>query len=174
MRTENSEIDFESYEEGLEDKVESLKCDLLDIEIKLGDALRTAFGQFETRLKNIKQKMVDESSSFAEDATFEAQVFARAIKVHGMDSHEALKNHFELITDDKQAEEETEVKMAEIGETLFKFLLYEDTEDVKVILDGVEDECILRGGGRIHYSTPGKFKIVRRNWYTVTPFRILA
>ena len=56
-----------------------------------------------------------------------------------MDSHEALKNHFELITDDKQAEEETEVKMAEIGETLFKFLLYEDTEDVKAILDGVEE-----------------------------------
>jgi hypothetical protein len=46
MRTENSEIDFESYEEGLEDKVESLRCDLLDIEIKLGDALRTALGQF--------------------------------------------------------------------------------------------------------------------------------
>ena len=44
MRDENAEIDFDSYEEALEDKVEELRCDLLDIEIKLGDALRTAFG----------------------------------------------------------------------------------------------------------------------------------
>jgi hypothetical protein len=65
-----------------------------------------------------------------------------------MDSHEALKNHFELITDDKQAEEETEVKMAEIGETLFKFLLYEDTEDVKAILDGVEEHVTSNIGNR--------------------------
>ena len=62
MRTENSEIDFESYEEGLEDKVESLKCDLLDIEIKLGDALRTALGQFQTRLTNLKGRMVAETN----------------------------------------------------------------------------------------------------------------
>ena len=62
MRTENSEIDFESYEEGLEDKVESLKCDLLDIEIKLGDALRTALGQFQTRLTNLKARMVAETN----------------------------------------------------------------------------------------------------------------
>jgi hypothetical protein len=32
------------YEGDLEESVETLKCDLLDIEIKLGDALRTAFG----------------------------------------------------------------------------------------------------------------------------------
>ena len=120
----------------------------MDIEIKLGDALRTAFGQFETRLKNLKSKMAEETSTFAEQAVTEAQIFARAIKVHGMDSHEALKNHFELITDDKQAEEETELKMVEIGETLFKFLLYEDTEDVKAILDGVEEHVTSNIGSR--------------------------
>lgn len=50
-------MDFADYEDGLEDKVEQLKTDLLDIEIKVGEALRTAFGQFESKLKNIKQKM---------------------------------------------------------------------------------------------------------------------
>jgi len=43
MRDENQEIDWDKDEEELEDKVEELRCSLLDIEIKLGDALRTAF-----------------------------------------------------------------------------------------------------------------------------------
>lgn len=73
MRDENAEIDFDSYEEALEDKVEELRCDLLDIEIKLGDALRTAFGQFEVRLKNIKTKMQEETGQYAEQAVYEAQ-----------------------------------------------------------------------------------------------------
>jgi hypothetical protein len=101
MRKEQAEIDFEEYEENLEFKVEELKTALLDIEIKLGDALRTAYGQFETRLKALRQKMIEVTNEFSEQAVSEAQVFARAIKFHGMESHEALKNHFELITDDK-------------------------------------------------------------------------
>jgi hypothetical protein len=72
MRLENAEVEFEEYEENLEFKVEELKCALLDIEIKLGDALRTAYGQFDTRLKTLKQKMTEETSVFSELAVSEA------------------------------------------------------------------------------------------------------
>jgi hypothetical protein len=38
--------------------------------------------------------------------------------------------------------------MQEIGEELFKFLLYEDTEDVKAILDGVDEHVTSNIGNR--------------------------
>jgi len=60
------------YEEELEDKVGFLKTDLLDIEIKLGDALRTAFGQFDTKVKAIKGKMQEVTGAFAEETVYEA------------------------------------------------------------------------------------------------------
>lgn len=61
LRKENAEIDFEEHEEFLEEKIEILRCDLLDIEIKLGDALRTAFSLFETRLKNVTAGMKEKT-----------------------------------------------------------------------------------------------------------------
>jgi len=54
--------------------------------------------------------MREATGEFAEEAVYEAQVFAKAIKVHAMDSHEALKNHFDLVEDDK-AQEEIDIKM---------------------------------------------------------------
>lgn len=84
----------------------------------------------------------------------EAQLFSRAIKIHGLDSHEALTNHFALIEQekgadqDKKLEEEAELKKAEMGEVMFQFLLYEDTDDVKGILDAVEEHVTTHIGNR--------------------------
>ena len=81
-------------------------------------------------------------------------MFARAIKVHGLDSHEALTNHFALIEQekgvdqDKKLEEESELKKAEMGEVMFQFLLYEDTDDVKGILDAVDEHVTTNIGNR--------------------------
>jgi hypothetical protein len=55
------------FEEELEDKIEDLRCDLLDIEIKLGDALRTSFSQFESRLKQVKENMREKTGTFFEE-----------------------------------------------------------------------------------------------------------
>jgi len=101
MKDNGNDIDLTTYEEDLEDKVEKLKTDLLDIEIKLGEALRTAYGQFESKLKNIKQKMVEVTGAFAEEAVSEAQTFARNVKQHGIDSSESLKNHFDLLPEER-------------------------------------------------------------------------
>jgi hypothetical protein len=89
----------------------------------------------------------------------EAQSFARAIKVHGLDSHEALTNHFALIEQekgadqDKKLEEEAELKKAEMGEVMFQFLLYEDTDDVKGILDAVDEHVTTNIGNRESKTT---------------------
>ena len=117
------------FEEELEDKVEDLRCDLLDIEIKLGDALRTAFGQFDTRLKVVKDSMKEKTGTFFEETGLEANDFSSKIKTFGMELSESLKNHFELL-DDEKAEEETEAKKADLGEELFEFLVYTDKEEV--------------------------------------------
>jgi len=109
LRQENTEIEFEAFEEELEDKVEDLRCDLLDIEIKLADALRTAFTQFDSRLKNTVSNMKEKTGEFAEATLEEAVLFAKNVKIHGIELHEQLKNHFDLLTDDKQ-EEEMEAK----------------------------------------------------------------
>lgn len=104
--------------------------------------------------------MVDTSITYAEDATLEAQQFARSIKIHGLDSHEALTNHFALIEQekgvdqDKKLEEEAELKKAEMGEVMFQFLLYEDTDDVKGILDAVDEHVTNNISSRQH--TTGK------------------
>lgn len=110
--------------------MEDLRCDLLDIEIKLGDALRTAFAQFETRLKNTVSNMREKTSEFAEATLEEAVDFAKKIKTHGIELHEQLKNHFDLLTDDKQ-EEEMEAKEADLGKVLLDFLVFEDREEIQ-------------------------------------------
>ena len=117
------------FEEELEDKVEDLRCDLLDIEIKLGDALRTAFSQFDSRLKVVKDSMKEKTGTFFEETGLEANDFSSKIKTSGMELSESLKNHFELL-DDEKAEEETEAKKADLGEELFEFLVYTDKEEV--------------------------------------------
>jgi len=48
MRELNEDIEFEGLEEELLECADDLRKDLLDIEIKLGDGLRTAFNQFES------------------------------------------------------------------------------------------------------------------------------
>ena len=117
------------FEEELEDKVEDLRCDLLDIEIKLGDALRTAFSQFDSRLKVVKDSMKEKTGTFFEETGLEANDFSSKIKASGMELSESLKNHFKLL-DDEKAEEETEAKKADLGEELFEFLVYTDKEEV--------------------------------------------
>lgn len=62
--------------------------------------------------------MGEETGTFVEMATYEAQSFAKNIKIHAMDSHEAIKNHFDLIEDEK-AQEEIDLKTQEMGEILF-------------------------------------------------------
>jgi len=48
MRELNEDIEFEGLEEELLECADDLRKNLLDIEIKLGDGLRTAFNQFES------------------------------------------------------------------------------------------------------------------------------
>merc|ERR1712166_1221525 len=133
--------------EFLEKRIEILRCDLLDIEIKLGDALRTAFGAFETRLKTVTVGMKEKTNAFIEETLEEATDFALKIKNHGLDLHDQLKNQFELLPDDKQ-EEESETKTAEYGEKLFSFLLYETREDIMQQLDAVGDHINANIGAR--------------------------
>lgn len=64
-----------------------------------------------------------------------------------MEMHEQLKNHFDLLPDDKQ-EEEAESKTAELGEVLFQFLLYEAREDIQQTLDGIEEHVNTNIGNR--------------------------
>jgi hypothetical protein len=117
------------FEEELEDKVEDLRCDLLDIEIKLGDALRTAFSQFDTRLRAVKESMKVKTGEFFEETTLEANDFTSKIRASGIELSSSLRNYFDHCDEDK-VEEETEAKKADIGDELFEFLVYTDPEEV--------------------------------------------
>jgi len=73
--------------------------------------------------------MKEKTLTFFEETTFEAMDFAGKIKASGIELSESLKNHFELL-DDEKAEEETEAKKADLGEDLFEFLVYTDKDEV--------------------------------------------
>jgi len=74
--------------------------------------------------------MREKTSEFAEATLEEAVDFAKKIKTHGIELHEQLKNHFDLLTDDKQ-EEEMEAKEADLGKVLLDFLVFEDREEIQ-------------------------------------------
>ena len=70
------EVDYEEQKEFLFDQVKILKCDLLDIEVKLTDALLIAFKDFETRLRTLITGMKERTGFFFEEGLEEVVQFA--------------------------------------------------------------------------------------------------
>jgi hypothetical protein len=63
LKTKN-DIDFDEGEASVKEKVETLKCDLLDIELHMQDALRLATDKFTSTLKGYVSDMVEKTSQF--------------------------------------------------------------------------------------------------------------
>jgi hypothetical protein len=100
--------DVEIYEEEREikDSIELVKCDLLDIELKMQDALKGAYSTFASQLSKYVADMVEKTSTFlGEDCLGECQDFASKLKNHGMEQFEIQQNWMQNINPDNEEEE---------------------------------------------------------------------
>jgi hypothetical protein len=69
-----------------------LKCDLLDIELKMQDALRGAYTSFASQLSKHVTEIVERTSTFlGEDAMTECQDFASKLRQHGLEVFDNLQ-----------------------------------------------------------------------------------
>lgn len=64
LRGDHAEVDYQVEKDFLSLHVKGLKNDLLDIEVKLTDALNNAFKDFEARLKNLITSMKEKTGDF--------------------------------------------------------------------------------------------------------------
>jgi len=131
-------------------KIDELRDDLLDIEVKMQDALKTAFSQFESKLKAHVSDMVERTSQFLGiECSEEVVDFSGKIKLHCLEVFDALNIYDEnlqadlannKITND-QYDAEMEAKETELGVELFAFLKVDNTEreEVQTLLSEVEE-----------------------------------
>ena len=135
------EVDYEEQKEFLFDQVKILKCDLLDIEVKLMDALMIAFKDFETRLRTLITGMKERTGFFFEEGLEEVVQFAQKLKIHGLEKAEEINAYLDAVPEDKK-EAEIDNKESELGPELFAFLVLEVKEDIQQALEGIEEHMM--------------------------------
>jgi len=118
--------------------VDSLKKDLLDIEVKLIDALNISFKDFETRLKTLIFACKERTGTFFEECMEEVLYFASKLKYHGLEKSDEITAYLEAVPEDKK-ELEIEAKENELGLELFNFLVLEGKEEIQAALEGLEE-----------------------------------
>jgi len=134
-------VDYEVEKEFLSTHVKGLKNDLLDIEVKLTDALTIAFKDFESRLKTLISTMKERTGGFFEESIEEVVQFAGKLKVHGLEKAEEVGAYLDAVPDDKK-EAEIDAKESELGIELFNFLVLESREDVQAALEAIEEHMV--------------------------------
>jgi len=115
-----------------------LKKDLLDIEVKLIDALTIAFKDFETRLRVLITSMKERTGDFFAEGIEEVQFFATKLKYHGLEKADEVITYLDTVPEEKK-EAEIEAKENELGIELFNFLVLEIKEDIQAMLEGLEE-----------------------------------
>ena len=105
LRSDHMEVDYEVEKEFLSTHVKGLKNDLLDIEVKLTDALSVAFKDFEARLKALIVTMKERTGVFFEESIEELLQFAGKLKIHGIEKAEEVTAYLDAVPDDKKEAE---------------------------------------------------------------------
>ena len=141
MRSDHMEVDYEVEKEFLSGHVKGLKNDLLDIEVKLTDALSIAFKDFEARLKTLIVTMKERTGVFFEESIEELLQFAAKLKSHGIEKAEEVTAYLDAVPDDKK-EAEIDAKEQDLGTELFNFLVLESREDIQMQLDAIEEHLL--------------------------------
>jgi len=76
-----SDVEIMEEERQIKEKIEIVKCDLLDIELKMQDALKGAYVTFASQLTKYVQDMVEKTSVFlGEECLGECQEFASKLR----------------------------------------------------------------------------------------------
>lgn len=132
------EVDYETEKAFLAEHCRNLKKDLLDVEVKLTDALNNAFKDFESRLKTLISSMKERTTVFFEESIEEVVQFAVKLKHHGLEKAEEINAYLDAVPEDKK-EAEIDAKESELGIELFNFLVLEVKEDIQASLEGLEE-----------------------------------
>ena len=79
LRADHMEVDYETEKEFLAEHCRVLKRDLLDVEVKLIDALNFSFKDFESRLKTLITSMKERTGIFFEESLEEVNEFSKKL-----------------------------------------------------------------------------------------------
>jgi hypothetical protein len=102
LRSDHMEVDYEVEKEFLSGHAKALKNDLLDIEVKLTDALTIAFKDFESRLKNLINGMRERTSVFFEETIEEVVQFTQKLKYACLEKAEEVTAYLDAVPDEKK------------------------------------------------------------------------
>ena len=105
LRGDHAEVDYQNEKEFLGLKVKQLKNDLLDIEVKLTDALNNAFKDFEARLKLLITTMKEKTGDFFGESQEEVLQFAGKLTIHGLEKADEVTAYLDAVPDEKKEQE---------------------------------------------------------------------
>lgn len=114
---------------------------LLNLEVKLTDALIIAFKDFEVRLKTMISDMKERTGVFFEEGLEEVVSFSAKVKLHGLEKADEIAAYIELVPEEKK-DAELDSKEQELGKDLFEFIVLEGKEDVLATLEGLEEHMM--------------------------------
>ena len=102
LRGDHMEVDYEVEKEFLSGHVRGLKNDLLDIEVKLTDALTIAFKDFESRLKALINGMRERTGIFFEESIEEVVQFCSKLQFNCLEKADEVTAYLDAVPDDKK------------------------------------------------------------------------